>query len=65
MRADLGAIKLPALLMRGEISKMLSPEAALDAAACLEDCELAVIPRAGHSVQETIRGTSRACSMSS
>lgn len=51
MRADLGAIKLPALLMRGEISKMLSPEAALDAAACLEDCELAVIPRAGHSVQ--------------
>jgi pimeloyl-ACP methyl ester carboxylesterase len=51
MRADLGAIKLPTLLMRGEVSKMLSHEAALDAASCVEDCELAVIPGAGHSVQ--------------
>ena len=51
MSADLGAIRLPVLLMRGETSKMLSPEAARDAAALVEDCELAVIPRAGHSVQ--------------
>ena len=51
MRADLAAIKLPALLMRGETSKMLPPEAAREAAALLEDGELAVIPRAGHSVQ--------------
>jgi pimeloyl-ACP methyl ester carboxylesterase len=51
MRADLSAITLPTLLMRGEKSKMFSPKAAQDAAALIEDCELAVIPRAGHSVQ--------------
>jgi len=51
MSEDLRAIKLPTLLMRGEISRMLSPGAARDAAALIEDGELAVIPRAGHSVQ--------------
>ena len=51
MRVDLAAIKLPTLLMRGETSKMLSPEAARDAVALLQDGELVVIPHAGHSVQ--------------
>ena len=51
MSADLRVIRLPTLLIRGEISKMLSPEAARAAASLVEDCELAVIPRAGHSVQ--------------
>jgi pimeloyl-ACP methyl ester carboxylesterase len=51
MRADLAAIELPALLMRGETSKMLSPDGAHEAASLMKHCELAVIPRAGHSVQ--------------
>jgi len=51
MRADLGKIKIPTLLIRGEKSKMLSPEGAQDAVALLKDGELAVIKNAGHSVQ--------------
>jgi pimeloyl-ACP methyl ester carboxylesterase len=51
MRDDLSAIKLPTLLLRGARSKMLSPEAAIEAASFVDDCELAVIPDAGHSVQ--------------
>ena len=51
MHADLGDIRVPTLLMRGETGRMLSAEAARDATALVEECELAVIPRAGRSVQ--------------
>jgi pimeloyl-ACP methyl ester carboxylesterase len=51
MWADLEAIKIPTLLMRGEISKILSAEAAREVVSRMADCELVVIPGAGHSVQ--------------
>ena len=51
MRADLGAIKQPTLLMRGEISKTLSREDAREAVSYMDDCEMVLIPRAGHSIQ--------------
>lgn len=51
MQADLEAFKRPALLMRGEISRTLSPQAAREAVSYLEDGEMVLIPRAGHSVQ--------------
>ncbi|MPZ97913.1 MAG: alpha/beta fold hydrolase [Dehalococcoidia bacterium] len=51
MWADVKRIEVPTLLMRGEISKILSPEAAADTVAAMSDCEQVVIPRAGHSVQ--------------
>lgn len=51
MWADLEAIKLPTLLMRGAVSKILSAEAAGQIVARMADCEYVVIPRAGHSVQ--------------
>ena len=51
MWADLEAIKLPTLLMRGALSKILSAEAAGQIVARMADCEYVVVPRAGHSVQ--------------
>ncbi len=51
MSADLRAIKIPTLLMRGAISNMLPPDAAAEVVELMDDCELAVIPGAGHSVQ--------------
>jgi esterase len=49
--ADVRAIPTPTLLMRGEISKILSKEAADAMVAAMPDCEQVVIPSAGHSVQ--------------
>lgn len=51
MWADVRAIETPTLLMRGAISKILSPEAAQETAEAMPDCELVVIEGAGHSVQ--------------
>ncbi|MBM3139971.1 MAG: alpha/beta hydrolase [Chloroflexi bacterium] len=51
MWADLDRIALPTLLMRGAISKILSPEAAREVLARMAGCEYVVVPRAGHSVQ--------------
>lgn len=51
MRADLAAIRVPTLLLRGEVSRSLSQASAADAVSCLSLGELAVIPRAGHSLQ--------------
>ena len=51
MSADLRAIKIPTLLMRGAISNMLPPDAAAEVVELMDDCELVVIPGAGHSVQ--------------
>lgn len=51
MWADLDAITLPTLLMRGALSKILSAEDAGQIVARMADCEYVVIPRAGHSVQ--------------
>ena len=51
MRADLAAIHLPTLLMRGQVSKTLSAASAAEAITCLPDPELVVIPHAGHTVQ--------------
>ncbi|RJQ08103.1 MAG: alpha/beta hydrolase [Dehalococcoidia bacterium] len=51
MSADLRAIKIPTLLIRGEISNMLPPDAAAEVVELMDDCELATIPGAGHSVQ--------------
>lgn len=49
--ADVKAIRTQTLLMRGEISKILAPESAEAMRAAMQDCELVVIPGAGHSVQ--------------
>ncbi len=51
MWSDLEAIQLPTLLMRGEIGKILSPQAAREVVSRMTDCEYVVIPGAGHSVQ--------------
>ena len=51
MWADLEAIRLPTLLLRGALSKILSAESAGQIVARMADCEYAVVPRAGHSVQ--------------
>jgi pimeloyl-ACP methyl ester carboxylesterase len=49
--ADVKAISTQTLLMRGAISKILAPESAEAMKAGMRDCELVVIPNAGHSVQ--------------
>ena len=49
--ADVRAITTPTLLMRGGISKILSPEAAAETIKAMKDAELVVIEGAGHSVQ--------------
>ncbi len=49
--ADVRAITTPTLLMRGSISKILSPEAAAETVKSMKDAELVVIEGAGHSVQ--------------
>jgi esterase len=49
--ADVRAITTPSLLMRGDISKILSKEAADEMVASMASCEQVVIPGAGHSVQ--------------
>jgi esterase len=51
MTADLRAIALPTLLVRGEVSQMLPADAAREVVELMLDCELVVIPGAGHSVQ--------------
>jgi pimeloyl-ACP methyl ester carboxylesterase len=51
MTADLRAIALPTLLVRGEVSQMLPADAAREVVELMPDCELVVIPGAGHSVQ--------------
>ena len=51
MKSDLGAYSRPMLVMRGEVSRTFSPEAAREAVAYIPDGELVLIPRAGHSVQ--------------
>ncbi len=48
---EVRAIETPTLLLRGAISKILSPEAASEMAVAMTDCELEVIAGAGHSVQ--------------
>lgn len=48
---DVRAITTPTLLMRGGISKILSPEAAAETIKSMKDAELVVIEGAGHSVQ--------------
>ncbi len=45
------SIPVPTLLMRGEISKILSKEAADEMAAAMQDAEHVLIPGATHSVQ--------------
>ena len=50
MWADLRAIRTPTLLMRGEMSKILSHEAAEHAVEAMPDARLVVIPRATHNV---------------
>ena len=45
------AITTPTLLMRGEVSRILSPESAEATAQAMHDCETVVIPRATHNVQ--------------
>lgn len=49
--SDVRGITTPTLLMRGEISKILSKEAADEMVAAMVDAEQVVIPNAGHSVQ--------------
>ena len=44
-------ITTPTLLMRGEVSRILSAENAEATAKAMHDCELVVIPRATHNVQ--------------
>ena len=48
---EVKAIKTPTLLLKGEISKVLSQEAATSMAEAMTDCTLEVIEGAGHSVQ--------------
>jgi pimeloyl-ACP methyl ester carboxylesterase len=48
---DVKAISTQTLLMRGAISKILAPESAEAMRDAMQDCELVVIPNAGHSVQ--------------
>src|SRR3546814_12114009 len=49
--SDVRGITTPTLLMRGEVSKILSKEAADEMVAAMVDAEQVVIPGAGHSVQ--------------
>lgn len=49
--ADVQQIRVPTLLMRGEISKILSEAGAAHMAANMADCEVVVIPGATHNVQ--------------
>lgn len=49
--ADIQAIRTPTLLMRGEISKILSAEGAAHMASHMSNCEVVVIPGATHNVQ--------------
>ena len=49
--ADVDAIPTPTLLMRGERSKILSEDAAQQMVRRMPNCQLVVIPGAGHSVQ--------------
>jgi len=49
--AQVKSIPVPTLLMRGEVSKILSEEAADQMVAAMQDAEHVVIPGAGHSVQ--------------
>jgi pimeloyl-ACP methyl ester carboxylesterase len=48
--ADVKAIRLPAMLFRGENSKILSPEVAEQTVAAMANARLVVIPRATHNV---------------
>lgn len=48
--SDVRAIRAPALLFRGENSKILSPEVAERTVAAMQDARLVVIPRATHNV---------------
>lgn len=49
--ADVQAISTPTLLMRGEISKILSEQGARNMVENMKDCESVVIPGATHNVQ--------------
>jgi len=49
--SDVRGITTPTLLMRGEISKILSKESADAMVSAMVDAEQVVIPNAGHSVQ--------------
>jgi len=49
--SDVRGITTPTLLMRGEISKILSEESADAMVSAMVDAEQVVIPNAGHSVQ--------------
>lgn len=49
--SDVRGITTPTLLMRGEVSKILSKESADEMVAAMVDAEQVVIPNAGHSVQ--------------
>jgi pimeloyl-ACP methyl ester carboxylesterase len=51
MWTDVRAIETPTLLMRGAVSKILSPEAAKQTVEAMPDCEQVVVEGAGHSVQ--------------
>jgi pimeloyl-ACP methyl ester carboxylesterase len=48
---DVRAIRTRSLLQRGANSKILAPDVAQQMVAAMADCELVVIPDAGHSVQ--------------
>jgi pimeloyl-ACP methyl ester carboxylesterase len=48
--ADVRAIRVPALLFRGEQSKILSPEVAQRTVEAMPDARLVAIPRATHNV---------------
>lgn len=48
--ADLRAIQLPTLLLRGDWSKILSDEHAREVVAAMHNARLAVVPRATHNV---------------
>ncbi|HEY5477241.1 MAG TPA: alpha/beta hydrolase, partial [Tepidiformaceae bacterium] len=48
--ADVKAIRQPAMLFRGENSKILAPEVAEATVAAMANARLVVIPRATHNV---------------
>ncbi|MSQ30532.1 MAG: alpha/beta hydrolase [Dehalococcoidia bacterium] len=51
MWAAVKVITTPTLLMRGEVSRILSPESTAATVKAMRDCEAVVIPRATHNVQ--------------
>ena len=49
-RPDLGAIRCPTLLLRGEESALLTHDGALEIVSAIPDAQLVEIPDAGHHV---------------